>query len=173
MIPNEDDLPIEQVRAGSAEALAILYDRYAEDVYRVAYRLTASRQDAEDVVQDVFVGLTRALRAYREQGRFEAWLKRVAARTALMKNRSQLRRREEPVEAAGKFGLPATDFISRMTVQRALQSMPDSLRSVWVLKEIEGFTHGEIAELLDISGAASAVRLSRAWTFLRREVSET
>jgi RNA polymerase sigma-70 factor (ECF subfamily) len=173
MIPYKDDLAVEQIRAGSTEALGIVYDRYAAQVYRVAYRLTASRQDAEDVVQDVFVGLPRALRAYREQGRFEAWLKRVAARTALMKNRSQRRRMEEPVESAAHSGVIAPDVISRMTVQRALQSMPDSLRSVWVLKEIEGFTHGEIAELLDISGAASAVRLSRAWSFLRREVSET
>lgn len=160
------------VRQGSNEALGQLYTRHATDVYSVAYRLTGSRQDAEDVLQDVFVGLPRALRSYDEQGRFGAWLGRVAARTALMRLRSRGARREEELEDAGDA--PArggADPVDRIAAERALRALPDGLRAVFVLKEIEGYSHAEIGALLGITAENSAVRLSRAWKLLHTEAS--
>jgi RNA polymerase sigma factor (sigma-70 family) len=71
-----------------AEYLRELYGRYAGDLYRIAYRLTGSRADAEDVVQDVFLGLPAALRGYEEHGKLDGWIRKVTARVAL----SRLRR---------------------------------------------------------------------------------
>src|SRR5438128_11530039 len=99
---------IEAVRAGSPEALASLYREYGAALYRLAYRLTETREDAEDVVHDVFVGLPEALARYEERGKLTSGLKRVTARVALVRLRARTRRREVPLELAAQApGPPA------------------------------------------------------------------
>lgn len=160
------------LRGGDRNALAELYRRHAERLLAVAYRITGSRADAEDVVHDVFVGLERALRSYQERGQLLAWLRRVTARTALMAIRSH-RRREARHDALEGVDETAPEPVEeRVAVRRALGELSDALRHVFVLKEIEGFSHGEIAEMLGISEGASSMRLSRAWGVLRRALGE-
>src|SRR6266851_7244794 len=160
---------IAEARAGSPDALSALYLEHGVALFGLAYRLVGAREDAEDVVHDVFVGLPEALRRYEERGSFGGWLKRVTARVALMKLRSGKRRREVALDnAAGQAEPPATS--ERDGLQAAVDTLPDHLRSVLVLKEIEGYGHAEIAELLGISEGASRVRLSRALKRLRREL---
>src|SRR5213593_5157435 len=89
---------IAEARAGGPEALAALYLEHGGALFRLAYRLVGAREDAEDVVHDVFVGLPEALRRYEERGSFAPWLKRVTARLALMRLRSRRRRREVALE---------------------------------------------------------------------------
>src|SRR5258708_32969367 len=84
--PSESAL-IRDVATGSAAAITEMYHRYAAGIFRVASRLLGSASDAEDVVQDVFVGLPEAIRKFDGRGRFEGWLRRVAARTTLMRMR--------------------------------------------------------------------------------------
>lgn len=153
------------VRRGDAAALGEVYRRQARMVYAVAWRVLASEADAEDVLQDVFVGLPRALRTYTESGSFAGWLKRVAVRTALMKRRAEARRREDTImeghdtsRDAGPF-----DIADRLTVRRAIERLPNELRVVFMLKEVEGYSHAEIASMLGITSGASAARLFRAW----------
>lgn len=168
------------MRSGSREALGELYHAHADAVFTLAYRLTGSRDDAEDVLQDVFVGLPRALASYRERGQFESWLKRVTARTALMRMRAQRRRREDSFEPLGDStaGMPRGDAdaasssaVDRLAMQTALAHLPQTLRAVFLLREVEGYAHEEIAGLLGISAGASATRLSRAWSLLRKELT--
>lgn len=170
---------LDAARSGSRDALAELYRRYADGVVTLAFRMTGSRDDAEDVLQDVFVGLGRALASYRHEGRFESWLRRVTARTALMRLRAGRRRRETSLVAEAESGAAASPepagaaasrVIDRLEMRRVLERLPQSLRAVFLLKEVEGYSHDEIGELLDISAAASATRLSRAWSLLRREL---
>src|SRR5215208_6170356 len=78
---------------GSPDALAALYSRYAKQLLSVAYRLLQTRQDAEDVVHDVFVGLPEALRRYEERGSLGPWLRTITARVALMRLRERSVRR--------------------------------------------------------------------------------
>jgi len=158
---------IDGARTGDPEALASLYHAHGAALYRLAYRLTGTPQDAEDVVHDVFVGLPEALKRYEERGSFTGWLKRVTARVALMEVRRGKRRREVALEAT----LPAVDpppDPSSMALRVAVDSLPDLLRSVLVLKEIEGYSHAEVGELLGISTGASRVRLNRAMRLLRK-----
>lgn len=152
---------------GSRAALGTLYRRHRDPVYRLAYRLTGSIQDAEDVLQDVFVGLPRALERYEDRGRFRSWLLRVAARTALMRCRA--RKHATPVDFAciPAPSAPSAGVVERIAVAEALAAMPAALRTVFVLCEIEGYPHREAAALLDISVAASRTRLHRAWSFLQ------
>lgn len=156
------------LRGGDQDALAELYRRYADALYAAAYRITGDEAYAQDTVHDVFVGLERALRSYDERGELGAWLRKVTVRTALMGIRSRRRRsrREETVEVPTMTDPEPVE--ERMAVRAALERMPEKLRLVFMLKEMEGFGHGEIADRLGISEGASSVRLSRAWAYLRR-----
>jgi RNA polymerase sigma-70 factor (ECF subfamily) len=147
------------------DALAALYARYAPVLMRVAYHLTGSRADAEDVLHDVFLALPDALRRYEERGRLESWLVRLTARAAITRGRRQRRAAETPIDNKAITGAPSD--IERVDIQSALRALPASLRAVVVLKEIEGYSHAEIAKILGLSVGASEVRLCRAVKRLR------
>jgi RNA polymerase sigma-70 factor, ECF subfamily len=162
---------IEGVRAGSPEALSALYREHGPVLFRLAYRLVGVREDAEDVVHDVFVGLPEALRRYEERGSLGAWLKRVTARLALMRLRSRKRRREVALEGV-EPRQDARPDAEHLALQAAVSALPDHLRLVLFLREIEGYSHAEVAELLGISEGASRVRLARALKRLRKALED-
>ena len=156
---------------GDRDALTQLYHEHAEDVYEVAFHLTESAADAQDVVQDVFVGLPEALRTYEGHGSLGSWLRTVTVRTALIKLRQRRRLREIPLGFARTgLSLAPAGHIDRIELERALSALPEKLRIVVVLKEIQGFSHVEIARLLGIRPSASAARLSRAREQLREHL---
>lgn len=162
---------LDAVRAGDPEALAALYREHGRTLYRLAYRLTGTQEDAEDVVHDVFVGLPEALAHYEERGKFTSWLKRVAARVALLQLRSRRRRREVSLDVADRAPRPPVDA-NIISLEGAVNSLPNSLRVVIMLKEVEGYSHGEVAELLGISVAASRVRAARGLARLRKALED-
>jgi RNA polymerase sigma-70 factor, ECF subfamily len=167
----ESETSIEQARAGDPEALASLYRTYGAALYRLAYRLTGTPQDAEDVVHDVFVGLPEALGRYEERGNLAGWLKRVTARVALMRLRSRTRRREVALDATLSAAERPPDG-ERVALETAIGALPDRLRCVLLLKEVEGYSHAEVGELLGISEGASRARLNRALQRLRRALED-
>jgi RNA polymerase sigma-70 factor (ECF subfamily) len=153
-------------------ALEYLYRRYSPALFQIAVRLTRGRDDAEDVVQELFVSLPTALQRYRP-GNFDAWLKRVTARIALMKLRT-VRRQASVVAlrlpALGDEAISADDFAAlenHDAIRRALEQLPESWREIVVLRIFLDFTHREIAEMLEISPNLSEVRLCRALKRLR------
>lgn len=165
---------VEGARAGEPEAIADLYEMFGATVYRVALRLMNSAADAEDVVQDVFIGLGRSLLRFDGRGSLEGWIKRVTSRTALMRLRRQRSRKEISLDA----GLPAwtattpSSPADRLTLERALAELPDALRVVFVLKEIEDYSHQEIGEMLGIRPGTSKTRLYRARKELQKSIGE-
>ena len=162
-----DGTLVKALRDGNMDALAELYRRYASACIAVAYRLLQSKEAAEDVVHDVYVGLPEAVRKYDERGKFSPWVRQVTARVAL----SVLRREDlaaRPITA--DRSVAGIDVHARMTLESAVSALPASLRTVLVLKEIEGFSHTEIASMLGISRGASEVRLHRALSQLRESI---
>ena len=155
-----------------AQRLGELYDAYGRQLFRVAYRLLGTREDAEDVVHDVFVGLPEALAHYEERGRLDAWLRRVTVRVALMLQRSRARRRETGLHSAADVPTPAGITAEQLELQKAVDALPAPLRSVLVLKEMEGYSHAEIATLLGISAVTSRVRLFRAMRSMRQRLED-
>lgn len=166
----DDKVLIRQTRSGSMEALGDLYGRYAERVYRMALRILGSPAEAEDVLQDVFVGLPSALRRFDEEHDLGPWLTRVAARVALSRVRSTGRRDQREQSYASELSpdTPSVQVDRRLLLERALEEVPELLRPVLLLKEVEGYSHDEIADLLSITPGASAVRLHRALKILRQ-----
>lgn len=155
---------VRALRSGDVDALAEVYRRFAPMLMSVAFRLLRSKESAEDVLHDVFVGLPEAVRKYDERGKFAPWLKQVTARVALSVIRHE--------ETANRLATDVTprlqsDVHARMTLDSAVSRLPSALRAVLVLKEVEGFTHAEIASMLGISKGASEVRLHRALSQLR------
>ena len=132
--------------------------------------MTSSVEDAEDVVHDLFVGLPESIHKYHERGSLQGWLKRVVVRLALMRLRTTRRRREVALddEVSTPSAPQTVDDGVSCDVQRAIDTLPDDLRAVLVLRQAERYTHQEIAALLGITPGASRVRLSRAVKLVRR-----
>lgn len=164
-MPHDSPDLIAAARGGDSAALGALYDRHARALLATAYRLLQSLADAEDVVHDVFVGLPELLRKYEERGAFAAWLKTVTARVALARLRETAR--HSNIDDRGQLSVAPRDIDGALSLEAALQKLTPGLRAVLVLKEIEGFSHAEVAKMLDISVGASEVRLHRALQSLR------
>jgi RNA polymerase sigma-70 factor, ECF subfamily len=156
---------VQQVAAGSSDALAELYRLHAAPLFRLARRMTSSVEDAEDVLHDLFVGLPDSIHKYHERGSLQGWLKRVVVRLALMRLRATRRRREVALDE--EVPTQAADDTVGWDVQRAIETLPDDLRAVLALRQTERYTHQEIAALLGITPGASRVRLSRAVKLMR------
>ncbi|HUG40424.1 MAG TPA: sigma-70 family RNA polymerase sigma factor [Longimicrobiales bacterium] len=166
--PTEAGL-LARARGGEHDALTEIFRRYGQQVLDVAFRITQSTDEADDVLQDIFIGLPDALRGYDGSGSLGAWMRRVATRASLLRLRTERRRSKWQERAAreGRAQQEAPSVESRLTLQRYLDRMPADLRVVYMLKEVEGYAHGEIADLLGITAAASEVRLHRARRFLK------
>ncbi|HUP88289.1 MAG TPA: sigma-70 family RNA polymerase sigma factor [Longimicrobiales bacterium] len=167
-IQTEESL-ISAAAQGSMTALGALYETHSPAVYGVALRYMRTDTEAQDVVHDVFVGLSRALTRYQRSGSFSAWLRKVTVRTALMHLRAQ--RTRGRIE--GTTTKPSeTNQLESMQLEEALNALPDALRLPFLLKEVEGYSHSEIAQILNISAAASALRVFRARHALRNALEQ-
>ena len=165
----------ERLRAAEPEALAALYRAHAPTLLRTAHALTGSVQDAEDIVQDLFVGLPEAVGKFDGTGSLEGWLRRVVVRMSLMRLRAGRRRRDTGIEEADtQLHGPRLESVltDRLTIEQALRALPDELRVIVVLKDIEGRSHQDIAQLLGIRTNTAAVRLHRARAVLRKLLME-
>jgi RNA polymerase sigma-70 factor, ECF subfamily len=172
---DEPRLPaiLESTVGGSAEALGWLFCSFGPLVHRVAFRITRSGAEADDVVQDVFVRLPEALRRFDGRSPFERWIASVAAREALSHlRRGRSRRQEVLSEAGGAYRAPSSDPLEVIAIRDAIAALDPDLRAVLVLRA-EGFSHREIAQALGISPGNSEVRLFRARLALRGSFGET
>lgn len=166
-LPEERELVARTMR-GDERAFAALYDRHAQGAYAAAYRLLGGAADAEDVVQELFLALPGTLSGYDPtRGPLGAWLRRVAVRLSLMRMRTVRRRRETDAGSVAELLARDDAALERLSIEAALARLSDDQRAVFLLKEVEGYEHREIAALLDISVANSEVRLFRARQALR------
>ena len=162
---------IADIRVGNTDALGALYERHGTALLAIAFRLLQSVADAEDVVHDVFVGLPEALRRYEERGALAAWLRKITARVALAKMRAASAPEHLSLAEVSEPAARQRDIEGVMALEDAMRQLTPSLRAVLVLKELEGFSHAEVAEMLHISVGASEVRLHRAVQALRTLLS--
>ena len=169
----EDELKdiIARAKQGDRAAFDELVQATYQRVHGLALRLTGNEHDADDVVQDTYVRAFRSLRKFRGDARFSTWLHRITANSAS----TFLGRRQRDLcdDIDGVIDLadhresndPELALQNRavgMRLRRALDSLPERLRNVVVLRDVHGLSHREIAEHLEISEAAAKVRLHRA-----------
>lgn len=164
---NGESTDVRLARAGSHEAFERLYRRHADRIFRLA-RWMLSTPDVEDVVQDVFVRAWTRLHTLRGAQSFGPWLRRLAANVVLRRRQrlARARSRAAPMEAALRSA--ATPGPERgIDLERGIVSLPPGARDVFVLHDVEGFSHVEIAALLGVAQATSRSQLSRARMLLR------
>ena len=148
---------IERAKQGDAEAFQLLYSLHKRRVYSLCLRMTANTAEAEDLTQEAFLQLFRKIATFRGESAFSTWLHRMAVNVVLM----QLRKKSLPVvpleetleneEEAPKKELGAQDpvlsgSIDRLRLQRAVDALPPGYRRIFVLHDVEGYEHNEIAD---------------------------
>ena len=182
-----DDLSIEDLKAGSRMAFTRVVDQYSPQIYRLALKMLNDPQDAEDVLQETFIKALRALPTFEGRSSLTTWLYRIAVNEALMTVRrrkgetlsiDEEREDEEgeqgPVQIVDWCCLPENEIMSAETrkfLDQGIKKLSPALRTVFVLRDMEGLAVRETAEALQISEAAVKTRLLRARLQLREELS--
>ncbi len=163
---------------GDAAAFAALYDTHAPRVFALCVGMAGSRDVAAELVQDVFVRVWERIGSFRGECAFGTWLHRVAVNTALEAKRSDGRRSlrvtiaadlrvEGAAEPSPVARAPHADVGLAMDLESAIVRLPDGARAVFVLHDVEGYQHAEIAERLHIAVGTSKAHLFRARRLLR------
>ncbi|MEX0692684.1 MAG: sigma-70 family RNA polymerase sigma factor [Gemmatimonadales bacterium] len=166
-----DDLAIQRARTGDLDALERVYRSYEGLVYATARRICRTPEDAEDVLQETFLEVCRSIGRFRGEGpgRFTAWIKRVAASKALMRiRREKYREADELTEDGPVAGSMDSDVMLSMDLEAALARLPEVSRAVVWLHDVEGYTHEDIAEMMERTVSFSKSQLARAHARLRR-----
>ena len=194
MVEIEADLRlVERLRGGDAAALETLMERYASRVYRLAQGITRNEADAQEVVQDVFLTVFRKIHTFEGRAALGSWIYRVAANAALIKRRGKRAEVEVSFDSelptflpdGHRAGAPAfvladwsqtpeAELLSRETreiLNQAIDALPDRYRTVLVLRDIEGLSNEEVAEVVGESVAAVKSRLHRARMALRERLT--
>jgi RNA polymerase sigma-70 factor (ECF subfamily) len=156
---------------GDEAAQRLIYDAHADRIFRLAWRMTGDRAAAEDLTQDVFVRAFDRLRQFRGTARLGTWLYQLGISVILNALRRQRSReaREVPLDPGVKAdtGAPGLEPDTRDRVRAAVRQLPEDLRIVVIMYDVEGYQHEDIAELVGISSGASRMRLVRARGMLR------
>ena len=160
---------IRQAQTGDAVAIRGLYSRHADRVYSVVRRLAGDDALAEDWAQEAWVRVFRALPGFRGESRFTTWLHRIAVNSALHGRRWRERRARHETELPPTLvsGGSGDQSVLRMKLERALEKLPDRMRQVIVLHDVEGYTHEEIAEFMGVTPGTSKSQLFKARARMR------
>lgn len=172
-----DDLAIHRAKSGDLEALERVYRAYEGTVYTLARRICRTAEDAEDVLQETFLEVCRSMKTFRGEGpgSLTAWVKRIAASKALIRIRREKYRETEELDEersseARRHG--GTEVALRLDLEAALAQLSETSRAVVWLHDVEGYTHEEIAEMMQKSASFSKSQLSRAHARLRKLLGE-
>ncbi len=179
---------LEDIRSGDQAAFAALVDQYSPLVYRLALRMLGNPQDAEDVLQETFIKVYQHLDGFNGRSRLSTWIYRIATNETLMLLRKRKGKnisldvpddtadedRQEPLEIVDWSSLPEDKLLDSEVhafLERAVDSLSEGLRAVFLLRDVHGLSTRETAEMLEISEVAVKTRLSRARLQLREALS--
>ncbi|MCF0070216.1 RNA polymerase sigma factor [Dyadobacter sp. CY261] len=146
-----------------------LYDRYKKAMYTLAYRITGDFDDANDVLQDAFLEVFKHLNQFRGESMLGAWIKQIVVRKSTKKKRAVLWQNVD--DYTGESVDWGESEINAAHLETAVLSLPDGFRTIFVLAEVEGYTHREIAVMLNISEGTSKSQLFHAKRKLRAMLS--
>lgn len=155
---------------GDVSAFERLYARSAGRVYAVCLRMTGDPQRAREFTQDAFVRAWERLSTFRGEAAFETWMHRLAVNVVLTATRGDRRRAarftmstdEASTDAEAAFARPASDLEARFDLESAIAALPPRAREVFVLHDVEGYKHDEIADRLDLQPGSVRAHLHRA-----------
>jgi RNA polymerase sigma-70 factor, ECF subfamily len=184
MIPSDrseadrvDQKLVARCRQGDTPAFEEIYKRYSSRLFSIAYRMTGSAADAEDLLQDIFLQVYRRLDSYRGEAAFGTWVHRLAVNACLDYLRSKQGRRQRATDSLddGEFDEPvapgtwrADAALNRLELERAVEQLPPSYKRAFLLHDVEGLEHHEVGEMLGIAVGTSKSLVHKARLRLRR-----
>ena len=181
-----DDELVRFAQDGENRAFDELVRRYQDKVYRLSYKILRHEEDAAEALQDAFLSAYRGLKNFKAESTFSTWLYRIATNASLMKYRkrrdnhvsldqSQSQNEDaEPMQLPDWSAQPPEELLTaetREVMEEGIQRLPEELRTVFVLRDIEGLSNAEVGEILELSVAAVKSRLHRARIALRERLN--
>jgi RNA polymerase sigma-70 factor (ECF subfamily) len=181
-----DDELVRNAQGGDNRAFDELVRRYQQKVYRLSYKILRHEDDAAEALQDAFLSAYRGLANFKAESTFSTWLYRIATNASLMKYR---KRRDghisldqsqsasedaEPLQLADWAAQPPEELLTaetRQVMAEGIERLPEELRTVFVLRDIEELSNAEVAEILGLSVAAVKSRLHRGRIQLRERLN--
>lgn len=183
---DSDLLVIQKFREGCQTSFEQIISRYESKVYNLAMRLTRNPEDAEEVLQDVFITIYRKIEGFEGKAKFSSWLYRITVNAAFMKLRKRKQEQSVPVEdllpylqnkavseahtSGTRSDARALNVEIREALEQAIMKVPGEYRAVFILRDIDGLSNKEVGEILDISIPAVKSRLHRSRLMLRKKL---
>jgi RNA polymerase sigma-70 factor (ECF subfamily) len=190
-VERDDSELVERAQEGDREAFQTLVERYQEKVYSICYGKVKDEQDAKDVSQDVFIKVFRYIENFNQESSFYTWLYRIAVNTSIDFLRKRSRRKEvdyddtiqtdEDVEGGellmpSKLGIDPDKELGRKELREkmleALDSLSDKHRTILTLREVEGLSYKEMADVLEISKGTVMSRLYHARQYFQEALDD-
>ena len=185
---NDESVLVAEAKAGNYAAFEELVNRYEKKIYRLGLNVTGNPEDAEDMLQETFLKAFEHLQDFREDSRFYTWIVRIAINKGLMKLRKRRSSKEVQMEDTSNDDgeVIPRDFADwrpnpeeelertelEEILQNAARSLPMTFRTVFFLRDVEGLSTEETAEMLNLSEGAVKARMFRARLRLREELSK-
>jgi RNA polymerase sigma factor (sigma-70 family) len=158
---------IDACAANDRLAQRMLYERYKNAMYTTAYRITGDFEQANEALQDAFLQVFRHIRDFEGRSTIGAWIKKIVIRAALSMNRKRQMSFEEIEPWHEAEVVDWGNSLDAEYLEKAIQRLPEGYRAVFLLSEVEGYTHKEIGEMLQISEGTSKSQLFYAKKKLR------
>src|SRR6266849_1911330 len=176
---------IRLAQAGDAAAFEFLYRLHGRRVYALCLRMLGNPADAEDLAQEAFLQLFRKIATFRGESAFSTWLHRMTVNVVLMRLRKKslpTDSLEETIEPDAESSAPKRDVgapdlrlsgaVDRVNLERSVEKLPPGYRTVFVLHDVQGYEHNEIADIMGCSVGNSKSQLHKARTRLRELLQE-
>jgi len=173
---NASDFSLAQsASAGNIAAFEMIYERYHRRTYSLCLRMTNSQTEAEDLTQEVFIQLFRKAGSFRGDSAFSTWLHRLTVNQVLMHFRRRSVKNEKTSEdgempeqtVSGTANPNKMQVVDRIALKKAIAELPNGYRKVFILHDVEGYEHEEVARMLRISVGTSKSQLHKARLKLR------
>ena len=170
---------VSRAQAGSQEAFSELYSLHRARVFSVCMRIVRDFHSAEDLTQETFLQVHRKLSSFRGESVFTTWLHRLAVNTTLMHLRKRMLDvvsldhitshlpQDRPASCLESRDLAQAGIIDRLAIERAVATLPPGYRSIFLLHDVQGFDHGEIASMLKCTCGTTKSQLHKARRVLR------
>ncbi len=182
---------IEKLKNGDAAAFDTLVTRYASDIYALLFRLTENAEEADDLTQETFLSVLKAVKKFRGEADLKTWLFRIAINESRNRHRWwQRRRRRQTISLDAPCGIgetPLSETVSSLSANpeqeilrrerekmllEALNNLPDIFREAIILCDIEGFSYEEIAQTLELNIGTVKSRIARGRSELRKKLTD-
>ena len=158
---------VERCLSGDLGAFEDLYRQHSTRLYNLAFRMVGNAADAEDLLQDIFLTVYRKLESFRGASALGTWLYRLGMNVCLDRLRSKAARQDQATDTlderlSSAQVTSALGGVSRIDLERAIQSLPDGSRAAFLLHDVEGFDHTEVGQILGVAEGTSKSQVHKA-----------